>query len=234
MTTATDRQVQLQQRHGRDPLDAMAKFAQRQEAKNKGRPAGWGSVSADVFAICASVAARFPCVLPIARQRYNASTREIVLQQIDKWSGGADLILEKFNGNVDAALDAINTFRCIFDGGFTVAGPQSLVNSVGPGLADKSALRFKRHGNRREGHEPHSDEERAAAWERYASALERFIEERGTDENLWAAADEFAAFIGRDIGVAHAVLEARAVQASLAEEPLATGAEAIEAFFAED
>lgn len=220
----------LQEKHGRDPLDGLVKFAQRQEAKNKGRPAGWGSVNdmpPGVWTICELVAEQFPCALPIVKPGYNAITREMAEKRIDKWTGGATMLLEEFNGDVKRTLAAITTFRLTWDGGFTVAGPQSLLNSVGPGLASKPASKPRR-GQRGEGYEPHSDAERTEAWAQYEDDLRRFIEERGTDENLDAVADEFAAFIGRDIGVAHAVLEARSAREALAMEPIN-----VEAFFNE-
>lgn len=224
--------IALREKHGADPLTGMLKFTQRQEAKLKGRPPGWGSVSADVWAVCDLVAEQFPCTLPRARQSYNASTQEITLQHIDKWSGGATLLLEKFDNDVRRTLDAITAFRRTFDGGFTVAGPQSLLNSVGPGIVSKPASRSKR-GYRRPEYEPATDAERADAWARYAPALERYIEERGSDANLDAVMEETATAVGCSIESARALLEARAVRAALAEEPLAVGAEAIGAFFAE-
>ncbi len=222
--------IALREKHGADPLTGMFKFAQRREAKSKGRPPGWGSVSADVWSVCELVAEQFPCVLPVARRDYNASTREMALQHIDKWTGGATFLLEKFNGDVKRTLDALATFRRDWDGGFTVAGPQSLVNSLhssATGYRPARQSRSKR-GGRAEGYESHSDAERADAWEQYGDDLERYIEERGGDENIWNMAAEFAHRIGRDIDVAHMVLEARTVKASLAEAPLDPAA-----FFAE-
>ena len=182
----------------------------------------------DAWPVCELVAEQFPCSLPVDRRDINAVMREDELRRIDKWSGGATLLLEKFGNDLRRTLDAITTFRRTWDGGFTVAGPQSLLNSVGPGIVSKPASKPRGRGGRGEGYEPHSDTQRAAAWELYGDALGRFIEERGTDESLDAVADEFAAFIGRDVDVAHAVLEARSVKEALAEEPLDA-----EAFFAE-
>lgn len=172
----SEKQARLQERFGTDPLSGLAKHAQRQEERSKGRPAGWGSVSADVWAVCELVDWQFSCSLPVAKQSYNTSTREMALQQIDKWSGGAILILEKFDGDIRRVRDAITTFRHTFDGGFTVAGPQSLLSSVGPGQGK---------GHKSEG-------------------------------GVWTEAE----------------LE-KAREKSLAMEPVAVGAEAIEAFFAE-
>ena len=211
-----ERQAALQEKHGRDPLDAMAKFAQRQEAKLKDRPAGWGNVSLDTWSVCELVANQFPCRLPVDHPDQNAATREMVLRRIDKWSGGAALLLEGFEDDVKRTIDEIVTFREHFDGGFTVAGPQSLLNSVGPGIVSKPK---PKRGQRNE-HEPATPEVRAAAWERYGPDLERFIEARGTDENLWNAVEIFAASIDRDINVAYAVFEAREVKRALAMEPL--------------
>lgn len=218
-----ERQAALQEKHGRDPLDSMVKFHQRQEAKLKGRPAGWGSVDdmPGVWAICELVAEQFPCSLPLVRRSYNAATREMALQRIDRWAGGAALLLEKFNGDARRACDAITTFRRTWDGGFTVAGPQSLLNSVGPGIVSKPASRpGSKRGHRRNEYEPATDAERAAAWKQYGSDLADYIKARGSDENIWNAVEDFAAFIGRDIGVAYAVFEAREVERALAEEPL--------------
>ena len=142
-----ENQTRLQEKFGADPLSGLAKHAKRQEAKLQGRPPGWGSVNdmPGVWAICKLVAEQFPCVLPVARQNYNAATRERALHQIDVWTGGAALLLEKFGGDTRRTLDAITAFRRAWDGGFTVAGPQSLVNSVGPGIVSKVGARRGQH-----------------------------------------------------------------------------------------
>ena len=112
----------------RDPLDALAKHAARKEQRDNGRPAGWTRISQPIWEICQIVAEQYPCRLPIIKPTHNETTKEIVLQKIDKWTGGATLILESFDDDKQAAIDAVRAHRREFDGGFTVAGPQSLVN----------------------------------------------------------------------------------------------------------
>jgi len=81
-----------------------------------------------VWEICQIVAEQYPCRLPVLKPNHNDGTKELVLQNIDKWAGGATLILESFDDDKQAAMDAVSAYRREFDGGFTVAGPQSLVN----------------------------------------------------------------------------------------------------------
>ncbi|RLC84864.1 MAG: hypothetical protein DRJ03_13155 [Chloroflexi bacterium] len=123
---------ELQRKFGSDPLSGLVS-AHKRQAKSNGLPAGWGRASPDVWAVCELVARQFPCRLPVVKESHNANTAEMARQQIDKWRAGAALLLDNFDGDKERTLGAIRAFRRNFDGGFTVAGPQSLVNSVLPG-----------------------------------------------------------------------------------------------------
>jgi len=122
------RQSRRQEKFGVGPLDAMVKHAERQAQRDNGRPKGWARISQPVWEICQAVAEQYPCRMPVLKPTHNDGTKEMVLQNIDKWAGGATLILESFNDDGQAAIDAVRAYRREFDGGFTVAGPQSLVN----------------------------------------------------------------------------------------------------------
>jgi hypothetical protein len=132
------------------PPDFLEAVFNHTQKKTNARPKGWSHVDPPAWEICQLVAEQFPCKLPVVKPGHNGHTKEMIRGTIDKWTGGATLLLEAFDGDAQAARDAITAFRAEYDGGFTVAGPQSLVNAV-PSFAARSKGKPRK---RRAGHRP--------------------------------------------------------------------------------
>ena len=117
-----DRQSRLQEKFGTDPLDAMAKHAARQQRRDNGRPKGWDGASDAEFAVAQHVAGLWCAgILPSGTWG----------DRIERQCAGASELLRYHDGDLRACLMTIDRYHREYSdngGGFTISGPQSLVN----------------------------------------------------------------------------------------------------------
>ncbi len=129
--TPQERLARLRKTHGTDPLDFMAKQAE----KENGRPLGWATVAPHIWEVCQAVASICRARMPVLKEHYNGTSAEMAQKAIDKWQSGAEILSDVLEENGRDATEALSDFMTSFEGGFTIAGPQSLVNVIPAFLA---------------------------------------------------------------------------------------------------
>lgn len=143
-TTETTEKKRLSRFSATDPLSLMVEIQDRRAASGEiaERPMGWQKTRQDVWEVCRHFAALFNRPIPAIKDGYNAVTRSKVEIQIDTWSGGAQLLLERCSDGRDGAFLAIDRWHrnewSVGKTPMTVTSPMSLVNVV-PAFAEDQA-----------------------------------------------------------------------------------------------
>jgi hypothetical protein len=127
-----------------DPLSLMIEIQDKRAARGElaDRPMGWEKIRQDVWEVCQHFAALFNRPMPTLEGDYNTVTRSKVELQIDTWTGGAQLLLERCGDGRNGAFRALDIWhRDEWSAGrtsMTVTSPMSLVN-VAPSFAEDQA-----------------------------------------------------------------------------------------------
>jgi len=137
------------ERHATAPLDPLFDVFERNVGGDKpnGRPEGWDHVSAAVFAICIRVADLW-CAGKLPSGTWGT--------RIEKQCAGASELLGYHDGDLQAALATLDKYHLHYEdggGGFTVTGPQSLVNVLPPFMQGGGKSRRTKRDLRRDGGE---------------------------------------------------------------------------------
>ncbi len=109
----------------KDYLEAMLEFADRQP---ENRPKGWQDVSDSVFAVCEHFA-RLWLAGRIPKGTWG--------DRAEKWQAGASELLDYHDGDILATKKTLDSYYQHFtdNGGYSVGGPQSILNGVAQFLA---------------------------------------------------------------------------------------------------
>jgi|GEM_PF-2090142 len=128
----TERPAQKRQAVPADPLTHMFQVATSGRNAPNGRPKGWEDASDDVFAVCQQVAN-----LWLAGQLPSGTWGD----RVERQCAGALELLRYHGADLAACLETLEQFSISGEDGFTVAGPQSLVNAIPAFLASKDRPR---------------------------------------------------------------------------------------------